>query len=83
MKVKGFGARGISPFPNSHNGADWAGGSLGPNSDFSSKVMMDQREVLPKELRGKLSSRIKPRWSWDVVGTGHLVFTVIRIGDPR
>lgn len=83
MNVKGFGASGISRFPNSHNGADWAGGSLGPNSDFGSKVMMDQRKVLPKEPRGKLSSRIKPRWSWDVVGTGHLVFTVIRISDSR
>lgn len=46
--------RGISPFPNSHNGADWAGGSPGLNSDFSSKVMMNQRKVLPKEPRGKL-----------------------------
>lgn len=72
MKVKGFGGRGISPFPNSHNGADWARGSPGPNSDFSSKVMMDRRKVLPKEPRGKLSSRIKHRWGWDVAGTGHL-----------
>ena len=82
MKVKGFGGRGTSPFPNSHNGADWARGSPGPNSDFGSKVMMDQRKVLPREPRGKLSSRIKHRWSWDMAGTGHLCLPLSTLVIP-